>query len=384
MTTTFEPPLRRSGSRGKRAGALAPPTGPPSAGAPRSGRRAGPAAGPWEFPVIGFGDAAWRALGTGVRLLTADPAALGVAREAVLAELDAIDRAASRFRPDSEVSTVAGAGGQPVPISALLVAAIAAALRAARLTGGAVDPTLGSTLSDLGYDRDFAAVSAAPAARPSGRSPGAAGGHGRVAGRTSRCAEPGQVTVRRLAGWRSVELDPAGRTVRVPPGTMLDLGATAKAFAADRAARSAVAAAGCGVLVSLGGDIAVAGEPPAGGWRVWVTDDHAALPGTGIGQQVTIASGGLATSSSTVRRWRRYGQDLHHLVDPTTCSPVDSPYRTVSVAAGNCLDANVASAATIVLAGAGASWLARTGLAGRLVRHSGAVHRVGDWPRERT
>lgn len=297
-----------------------------------------------------FGDAAWRALGTTVLVLTTDPAGLAAARRVVERELAEIDLAASRFRDDSEVCRLAAAGGRAVPVSPLLAAAIGAALRAARLTGGAVDPTVGTALADLGYDRDFAQL------RPA----------------------PGRITVRPLPTWRSVELDARAGTVRVPAGTIIDLGATAKAFAADRAARLAAQSAGCGVLVSLGGDVAVAGAAPAAGWRVLVTDDHAQAEG---GQLVTIRSGGLATSSTTVRRWQCGGQLLHHLIDPMTCTPVDGPWRTASVAAGCCLDANVASTATVVLGERGLPWLARTGLPGRLVAADGTVHPVGGWPR---
>ena len=300
-----------------------------------------------------FGEATWRALGTTALVLSTDPAGIDTARGTVERELDEIDLAASRFREDSEVSRLAAAGGRTVPVSPLLAAAIAAALRAARLTGGAVDPTVGTALAELGYDRDFAEVRSAPGARPP------------------------LVTVRQLPSWRAVELDVGAGTVRVPAGMMIDLGATAKAFIADRAARLAADAAGCGVLVSLGGDVAIAGRAPADGWRVLITDDHARAEG---GQLVAIRSGGLATSSTTVRRWRRGGLELHHLIDPMTCTPVDGPWRTVSVAAGCCLDANVASTATIVLGERGLPWLARTGLPGRLVARDGTVHCVGGWP----
>jgi thiamine biosynthesis lipoprotein len=130
-------------------------------------------------------------------------------------------------------------------VSPLLLALVQAALRAARVTGGAVDPTVGGALSGLGYDRDFPAVPAESA---------------------------GPLVIRRVPGWWAVEVDPDAGTVRVPAGVVLDLGATAKAYAADRAARDAAAAAGCGVLVSLGGDIAVAGSgPPAAGPSGWPT-----------------------------------------------------------------------------------------------------------------
>ncbi len=108
------------------------------------------------------------------------------------------------------------------------------------------------------------------------------------------------------SGYTTVELDTALHTVRVPRGVVLDLGATAKAWAADRAAQAIHAACGCGVLVSLGGDLATAGAAPAGGWRIHVTDDHRAGP-LAPGQTVAVASGGLATSSTAVRRWRQDG-----------------------------------------------------------------------------
>src|SRR5579859_7985607 len=121
------------------------------------------------------------------------------------------------------------------------------ALAAARWTGGRVDPTVGDALCALGYDRDFAAI------RGDGGAP------------------PGPAS---LPGWQSVRLD--GRRLRLAPGTWLDLGATTKGLGADRAAREAAAAVpGGGVLVSLGGDIVVAGEAPVNGWPVLVADEPA-------------------------------------------------------------------------------------------------------------
>jgi thiamine biosynthesis lipoprotein ApbE len=302
-------------------------------------------------PEVGFGDATWPALGTSVRLLTTDPARLGDAVEVVAGQLDALDLAASRFRADSEVSALAS--GRPTRVSPLLLSVLLAALRAARLTDGAVDPTVGVSLAALGYDRDFAAV---PADDPGAR-----------------------LLVRRVPGWRSVRVDPATRTVRVPAGTVLDLGATAKAVAADRAAADAAAAAGCGVLVSLGGDVAVAGAVPPGGWLVQLADDSGSAPHPDR-PAVRLRSGGLATSSTVVRRWRRGGARLHHLVDPLTGLPAVGPWRTVTVAAGSCLDADIASTAAVVLGDRGGPWLCATGLPARLVDRSGRVVRLGAWP----
>ena len=180
-------------------------------------------------------------------------------------------------------------------------------------------------------------------------------------------------------GWRAIELDRAAGWATVPTGVELDLGATAKALTVDRAAAAAHAAAGCGVLVSVGGDLAVSGPPPPEGWVVRVTDDHHAQFG-GRGQTVTVIDGGLATSSTTVRRWSRGGRAVHHIVDPRTGEPADGPWRTVSVTAGSCVDANIASTAAIVRGVTAVEWLTGLGLPARLVADDGEVVAVGGWP----
>jgi FAD:protein FMN transferase len=297
----------------------------------------------------------WRALGTSVGVLVFGAAHDG-ARAAVEAEVRAIDAACSRFRDDSEVAAVNASAGHPVRVSRLLVEALEVALRAARLTDGLVDPTVGGALVVAGYDRDFDGV------------------------RGSRVR---RLRAGRVAGWHVVELDPAAGTVRVPDGVRLDLGATAKALAADRAATRARAAAdAAGVLVNLGGDIATAGDPPAGGWPVRLADSHRAGPDA-PGQVVTIACGGLSTSSTTVRRWRRRGGIAHHIVDPRSGAPAAEHWRTVSVAAATCLDANIASTAAIVLGPAAVEWLQRRGLPARLVSAAGVECFTAGWPAAR-
>jgi thiamine biosynthesis lipoprotein len=296
------------------------------------------------------------ALGTTAVVAVSDPEWLERARDAVEEVIEAFDLACSRFREDSEVRALgAAASGAPSPVSPLLFDAVAAAMRAARLTNGDVDPTIGEALIALGYDRDFAAVGAAGPAR-----------------------EPRVATV---PGWRTVALDQDALTVRIPKGVELDLGATAKALAADRAAAAAHHATGCGVLVSLGGDLAVAGPVPSEGWRVRVTDDHRG----GVdapGQWIAVRSGGLATSSTTARRWETAFGQLHHLVDPASGRPVDSCWRTVSVNAASCLDANIASTAAIIRSERALRWLESLGLPSRLVGEDGTVTYVAGWPAE--
>ena len=295
------------------------------------------------------------ALGTTAALLVDDPAGLEPALEVLRSEIDAVDRACSRFRPDSELSALNAAGGRAFAASPLFIEAVEVALRAARLTDGLVDPTVGTAMRVLGYDRDFAQV--------------AAGG------------PPLRVSVGPVPGWRLLQVDRRALTITVPAGVELDLGATAKALCADRAARAAAAASGVGVLVSLGGDIAVAGAAPAEGWAVKIADDHAAALDA-PGQTVVIRAGGLATSGVSVRRWVRGDDELHHLIDPATGRPADPTWRTVSVAAGSCVDANTATTASVLLGRAAPEWLAERGLPARLVTPGGQVVLAGGWPAE--
>lgn len=336
--------------------------------------------------VAATATARWEALGTSVVVRVRDPRRIAVARAAVERELDVIDLACSRFRDDSELARVNARAGRVTVVSPLFAQALEVALRAAELSDGDVDPTLGRALADAGYDRDWKLMlvddgrwppSAAAPAAP------AAPGHRRTLPQPAPPAALPTVLARARAhgGWQAVRLDRATFGVRVPAGVQLDLGASAKAWAADRAARAAAAGAGCGALVSVGGDLAVAGDAPPGGWLVHVTDDHRA-PSSAPGQTVAIGDGGLATSSTTVRRWRRAGRTLHHIVDPHTGMPAHERWRTVSVAAASCVDANTAATAAIVRGAQAPAWLARVGLPARLVDRRGEVTYVGGWPRE--
>jgi thiamine biosynthesis lipoprotein len=308
------------------------------------------------------------ALGTTATVMVTSERRLDDAVAAVRQTVEAFDRACSRFREDSELSALNRAGGRRMPAGPLLLEAAAAAIRAAEVTDGDVDPSLGAALIALGYDRDFNLGLG---------DSGPGGGSGSV--------EPvmtgGRMAFASVPGWRTIRLDAGAATIAVEPGVLLDLGATAKALASDHAAAAALTAAGGGVLVSLGGDLATAGEAPAEGWRIRVTDDHRGGP-EAPGQWVTITAGGLATSSTSARRWRRGGQDVHHLIDPSTGEPARSGWRTVSVAASCCLDANIASTAAVIRGERAPGWLEQLGLAARLVDDGGRVVHLGGWPAE--
>jgi FAD:protein FMN transferase len=319
-------------------------------------------------PRAAYGQARWRALGSYVQLVVAGAERLADARELAVRLLDDVDRTCSRFRPDSDLVRANRNAGSWTAVDPLLAHAVTAAVRAARATDGLVDPTLGLSLAAAGYDRDLDAVrrSDGPAAVPLPAIPDA---------------------------WQWIEVDPDG-ALRVPAGTALDLGATGKAFAADliSAAISARTAAGC--VLSLGGDVAV-GHPPGAGpghhpdggtaltgpdvaWRVAIAE----RPDDPPAAMVKLTTGGLATSTVLARRWHRGGQVLHHLLDPSTGRPVEPRWRTVSVTAPTCLEANTASTAAVVIGARAAGWLAARGASARLVGDDGAVRRVGGWTEE--
>ena len=304
-------------------------------------------------------EADWRALGTGVRLVVVD-GDLAAARDAVERVLDEVDRTYSRFRADSELVAVNAAAGTESSLSPLLTQAVAGSLVAARHSAGAVDPTIGRAIRLLGYDADFSLLAG-----------------------SSRTIE---LRAQAVPGWTTVRLDPARRTLRMPRNVELDLGSTGKGLAADLAARAALAAAvrtdRGGVLVGLGGDIATAGQAPAGGWRILVAEDSD-VPSDTPGEVVSIDGGAIATSTTTVRRWTASnGVTAHHIIDPRTGLPADTPWRTASVVAATCEEANGASTAAIVLGEDAIDWLTAASLPSRLVRQDGSVVRVAGWPEE--
>lgn len=294
----------------------------------------------------GLHSSGWQALGTSVQLVVTDhPEQARAAVEQVLA---AVDLAASRFRADSELSRLVP--GRWTEVSPLLAQLLTVARDAAEWTDGLVDPTVGQSLRDLGYDTTFEQVTKAGAAL---------------------------TVVHRPVGWQQLQVQ--GTRVRAPHG--LDLGATAKGLAADLCAQAAAEACAA-ALVSLGGDIAVAGRAHGRGWPVLVSDT--ADPGSpdSSGQVITLYAGGLATSGTRARRWTRGGQLVHHLVDPRTGLPTRGPWRTVSVLAETCVLANTASTAAVVAGEDAVRWLGMRGLSARLVGEDGTVVLVGDWPDE--
>jgi thiamine biosynthesis lipoprotein len=332
-------------------------------------RATGPAAAP------SYAAAQWRALGTYVNLVVADGDRLPQAQAACEKILAAVDQTCSRFREDSDLARANRNPGTWVRVDSLLIRALTEAVRVAEATGGLVDPTLACHLVALGYDRDLDEVNARALAGHDGKAHDGLGLGFELVG-----SSPSPVP----EGWRRIDVDPDG-AIRVPEGVGLDLGATGKAFAADLIAGTVPLQTGTALIISLGGDVAVGAldDPDADSfthhWQVGVAErpEDARRLDTEV---VVLEEGGLATSSTLARRWRHGSTPMHHLLDPRTGLPVDPIWRTASVCASSCLDANAASTAAIVMGHLAPAWLWEHDLAARLVAADGRVMRIAGWP----
>jgi thiamine biosynthesis lipoprotein len=182
----------------------------------------------------------------------------------------------------------------------------------------------------------------------------------------------------RAGAWRTIRLDQRGRRVRLPADVRLDLAGVAKGWTADQVAALLEPAGPC--LVDAGGDLVAVGAP-AGmrGWPIGVADPR--RPDADLAL-VLLRDAGIATSGVDFRCWTHQGRPRHHLIDPRTGMPPGPSWRTVSVAAGSCLDANTVTTAAIVRGYRAVPWLRSIGLPARLVHEDGRVVALGGWPLE--
>lgn len=295
--------------------------------------------------------ATWKDWSCHVRITVTDSSTLERARHHLMDLMGDVERSASRFLTASDVSRINDAAGHLVPVRRRTVALVDVALDAAAQTEGLVDPTVGVHLVHAGYAGDISTVRDRLVAVPEGPAP-------------------------HRADWQSVHVDHELSRVGLPVGLALDLGATAKPWTADVAAHGIAASLGTGVLVEIGGDVAVAGRK-ASPWQILVSEKAGQL-----GEQVGLTSGGIATSSTAARRWSTPTGPAHHIIDPRTGAPAGGPWRTVTVWARSAVDANVASTAAIILGDEGPAYLAELGHPARLVGTDDRVHTVGAWPTE--
>jgi FAD:protein FMN transferase len=302
-----------------------------------------------------FTTRSFRAIGTTVTVVLQEQAQGDLAESLLAEEVAAIDLACSRFRGDSELQAVHAGAGRTMTVSPLLFDALSVAYQTAERTGGAVDLTVGNAIAALGYDADLDVVQERPPVPPQ--------------------------ALGRVAGFQHVQLNPRNHTVRIPRGVRLDLGSSAKALAADRAAARIADRLGSGVLVSLGGDVAVAGPPPGGGWPIGIARESS-TPVEEVDQIVSITQGGLASSATSVRTWKAGNRQVHHIIDPRTGDCVAPYWDLVSATGSSCVEANLASTAAIVWGEDALDELTRFDQSVRLVRFDGRVFFLKGWPQE--
>jgi len=276
---------------------------------------------------------------------------LAFAEERLWHWIELFDQSCNRFRPESEVSRLNRADGATLPASPTLELAVAAALDAGEATEGLCDPTVLPALLSLGYDRDYDDLAQRGDFTPGPATP--------------------------APGLGAITLDRDQHTVRLAPGCQIDLGASAKALVADLVADE-LAARG-GVVVEIGGDVAVRGRGPEGPWVIGVADTLAI---SGTEPRISLSAGGVATSSSTTRVWRAGGRTVNHIIDPRTGACADGPYATAAVSAASCVAANAFATAALLWGEDAGYYIAQAGWSGRLVRRDGTVEFVGGWPSE--
>lgn len=254
-----------------------------------------------------------------------------------------LDEAASRFRPDSEVSVLQRAAGRWTPIGPVLAEVLRLALDAAAATGGLVHPGLGAAVAAAGYDA--------------------------WAGQPAAVGVAGAASAGLPLPWQRIELREG--CARIPPGMVLDLGAVGKAWLADSLARALHAATGAAVVADMGGDLRVIS--PQRPTTVWL--DPQAPGAQPIA--VAVADAGVATSGLARRRWA----GGHHIIDPRNGRPAQTPWWSVSVIAADAVAANIAATAAIVMGEAAPDWLAEHRLPARLVTAVGSEARTC-WPHD--
>jgi thiamine biosynthesis lipoprotein len=251
-------------------------------------------------------DLSFRAMGCSCRVLTfGGPAGVADRARRRIVELE---RCWSRFLSESELSRLNRSRGALTLVSREAFLLVRRAVDAWELTEGAFDPTVLPAVRQLGYDRSFEHL-AAP--QPSDDAPIGSGP---------------------TPGCGAIQLFEEISAVMLPADVQLDPGGIGKGLAADLVVAELLEAGVVGAAVDIGGDIRVAGtNPEADGWHVEIADPRQA------GQHlatIVLDEGAVATSSTLGRAWRHDGAMVHHLIDPSTGGPIDTPLLAATVVAG--------------------------------------------------
>lgn len=226
----------------------------------------------------------------------------------VASETRRIEAKFSRYLPDNTLHRINGAAGRDVEVDDETARLLDYAARLHELSEGRFDVTSGVLRRVWRFD----------------------GGDGLP-------AREAVEAVRRHIGWRRVAWD--GHRIRLEPGMEIDFGGIGKEYAADRAGLIVRGTEGS-CLINLGGDLVVTGPRKSGeAWLVGIERPDSSTPVAA--REIRLSAGALATSGDAKRFLLKDGVRYGHILDPTTGWPVMHAPRSVTVAAGTCLDAGM-------------------------------------------
>lgn len=240
--------------------------------------------------------------------------------------LEQLESLWSRFIDSSDVHRLNHGAGQPLQVDPTTITLIKVMIEAWRITGGRYDPTILPALLTAGYVASIDDPNL----------------HSTLPAATSPFGE-GSPTL------GQVEVGPNG-FVTLPAAMAIDAGGIGKGLAADLACTQLMTHGAGGALISIGGDLAAAGDgPEVNGWRIDIEDPF--NPSETLAQ-VMISGGGIATSSTQTRRWISNNSDHHHIIDPLADQPSHTDLAAVTVIASCGWQAE--AHATALLVGGGA------------------------------
>ena len=295
-----------------------------------------------------------RAMGCAVRVeLVGDEQRLVTADSLVRRSLAQLESLWSRFLPESDISRLNAAQGAPLTVHPATIDLLHAMVAGFAATDGCFDPTLLAPLVALGYDASWSDPHATTSL-------------------------PGGVAWR--GEMNAIAVDAAASVAQLPSGTVLDAGGIGKGLAADRVIAALMDAGVAGAMVSIGGDLRVAGiGPHQGAWVIGVGDAFDVADAPSEVAQLALADAGVATSGTVRRVWRdATGNAAHHLLDPTTGRPLQEVAQA-TVVAGTAAWAEVYTKLLMVRGAAALDALNELGLGARVVTSDGVAHSNDVW-----
>jgi thiamine biosynthesis lipoprotein len=282
-----------------------------------------------------------------------------------VSELGRLESLWSRFDPESDVSRLNAADGGETVVAEETIDLLEHAIDMWKTTSGRFDPTVIDALEVHGYDETFERVRARATsgcqrvlAHPPGHRP-------------LELLVPSRGRAAPAPGCSGIVIDRHRRRIRLPAGVRIDFGGIGKGYAADRVAEELVQRGAAGACVAVGGDVRAAGCSPFDG-RPWPIDVEDPCSGSRVLFTLDVRDGGVVTSTRLLRRWQHGGRWRHHLIDPATGEPCESPIAAVIVADDQTWRAE-AWAKAVFVAGlaAGPALLDEHGLRGWIVQHDG-------------